>query len=256
MRRRNPLGFTLVELLVVMAIIGVLMGLLMVAVQQSRAAGRRITCQSNMRQWTLAMLNYVDVHKGYLPRRGQGVMVTNQLGRPDDWFNALPPFMENEPLATLVLANLPLPQPSDRSVWMCPELVEKVIPPTDPPSDDGANPNQMCFAYGMNMWLSTQKSKMPDHIDKVGPRTTMVFMSEGNGVHCSVLPSAAPTAIAGKYYNFTPLARHSDMVNLAFLDGRVAAYRSDYVGCGVELPDRPDIRWIVPNSPWTGPAAN
>lgn len=254
MEEQKQRGFTLVELLAVIAIIGVLIGLLLVAVQQSRAAGRRIACQSNMREWALAMLNYVDVHKGYLPRRGQGVMVTNTFGRADDWFNALPPFMENETLLTLLNAKLP-PQPGDHSVWMCPEMVEKVIPPTNPPSDDGANLKQMCFSYGMNMWLSTQKSKSPDHIDKVGPRTTMVFMSEGNGVHCSVLPSATPTSIAGKYYNFTPIARHNDMVNLSFLDGRVAAYRSDYVGCGVELPDRPDIRWMVPNSPWAGPAS-
>jgi prepilin-type N-terminal cleavage/methylation domain-containing protein len=256
--QRQPRGFTLVELLVVIAIIGVLIALLLVAVQQSRAAGRRIACQSNMRQWALAMLNYVDVHKGYLPRRGQGVMITNSFGRAEDWFNALPPFMENETLLTLLNAKLP-PQPGDRSVWMCPELVEKVIRVTEPPSDTAvtppADPNKMYFAYGMNMWLSTQKSKMPDHIDKVGPRTTMVFMSEGNGVHCSLLPSATPTQIGLNYCDFSPVARHNDIVNLSFLDGRVAAYRSDYVGCGVGLSDRPDIRWMVPNSPWAGPTS-
>jgi prepilin-type processing-associated H-X9-DG protein len=241
----------LIELLVVMAIIGILIGLLLVAVQASRKNARLITCQSNMRQWTLAMLNYVQAHQGYLPRRSQGAQVTTSYFRPDDWFNALPPFMENQPLMTLLNANQP-PQPGDRSVWMCPEMEEKVIPPTTPPSDQTADPSKMYFAYGMNMWLSTEKSLKPDHIDKVGPRTTLVFMSEGNGVHCSVLPSPL-TLIAGNYLNFSTVARHSDMVNLAFLDGRIQAYSSDYVGCGVGIPDRPDIRWMVPDSPWTGP---
>ncbi|HTQ37668.1 MAG TPA: DUF1559 domain-containing protein [Pirellulales bacterium] len=249
--RRASLGFTLVELLVVIAIIGILIGLLLVAVQASRKSARLITCQSNMRQWSLAMLNYAQAHQGYLPRRGQGVQITTSFYRPDDWFNALPPFMENLSFMTLLGDNL-TPQPGDTSVWMCPEMAEKVIPPTNPPSDPTADPNKMYFSYGMNMWLSTQQSIKPDHIDKVGPRTTMVFLSEGNGVHCSLLP-AAPTLIAGIYLNFSTIARHADMVNIAFLDGHVAPFRSDYVGCGVGIPDRPDIRWIVPDSSWAGP---
>ncbi len=87
--RRQSRGFTLIELLVVIAIIGVLIVLLMVAVQQSRAASRRMACQSNMRQWTLAILNYAAAHQGYLPHRGQGKQpVTTTLDRNDDWFNA------------------------------------------------------------------------------------------------------------------------------------------------------------------------
>ena len=79
----------------------------------------------------------------------------------------------------------------------------------------------------------------------------MVFLAEGNGAHCSLLPSA-PSA-SHQFSYFSPVARHNDMINLAFLDGHIASYRSDYVGCGVGLPERPDIRWIVPDSPWMGP---
>lgn len=55
---RNPSGFTLVELLVVIAIIGVLVGLLLPAVQAAREAARRSSCQNNMRQIGLAVLNH------------------------------------------------------------------------------------------------------------------------------------------------------------------------------------------------------
>ena len=65
----NSKGFTLVELLVVIAIIGILIGLLLPAVQAAREAARRMQCTNNMKQFSLAIHNFVD-NNGQLPSQG------------------------------------------------------------------------------------------------------------------------------------------------------------------------------------------
>lgn len=65
-RRGNRLAFTLVELLVVIAIIGILVSLLLPAVNAAREAARNSQCINNLRQIALASLNY-ESSKGHLP---------------------------------------------------------------------------------------------------------------------------------------------------------------------------------------------
>ncbi|MEM9658200.1 MAG: DUF1559 domain-containing protein [Planctomycetota bacterium] len=65
--KRVRRALSLVELLVVIAIVGVLIALLLPAVQAARAASRRIACQNRLRQVALAVIAYADGKEGQLP---------------------------------------------------------------------------------------------------------------------------------------------------------------------------------------------
>ena len=96
MRSQRHFGFTLVELLVVITVIGLLIGLLLPGVQMAREAGRRSTCGNNVKQLALGCLQH-ESKQGFLPTGGWGAIYGGDPSKgftnhqPGGWvYNILP----------------------------------------------------------------------------------------------------------------------------------------------------------------------
>ncbi len=96
MKPRQTKAFTLVELLVVIAIIGILIALLLPAVQAAREAARRMSCVNNLAQIGLALQSYIEANES-LPAgvvNPKGPVDTDPVGYKMGWITQLLPYFE------------------------------------------------------------------------------------------------------------------------------------------------------------------
>lgn len=193
-RERSRSAFTLVELLVVIAVIGILVSLLLPAVQMARESGRRGMCTNNLKQIGLAAINY-EQQFGFFPP-GCTQCATNPAAMAIEqrhaWSSLLLPFLEREPLWQQLdmtvrfdhAKNLPAIS-TVVPVYLCPSTANRMSDRRDEFTDKG----MACTDYGGNFGL---QKRGPDKL----PMGMLIFNQPIRAAH--ILDGLSYTWIVGE----------------------------------------------------------
>ena len=205
MERRRPRGLTLIELMVVIAIIGVLIGLLLPTVGRARESARRTACASNLRQVHQSFVLFAADFDGHVPL---GYRDDNESGDPNKQFNSMiySGTTGKFCLFGVLYQERKMPQPE---VFFCPSnlhpqsMFRSDINPW-PPGPDGDPKRNVYGGYG-----ARPEKALTDEVQKNNP-SSMPRLADFGAKAIFADLTAVPARVD---------LRHKDGVNVLYGDG-------------------------------------
>ena len=261
MKRQNALGFTLIEMLVVISIIGILAALLLPAMHKSREKAKMIQCTVNLQNLGIGVATYTTKHEGQFPKLTQDgySQLTDSHGKR---------LLPVEAICRYIAGDLPvddswlsLNHPVDK-VAICPSYPRQLL-------DRNSTDFNPC-AYSWNRHVDGDGSVLVVEMLAPRPGSGQAFCcmrSEGNATTpselCTIMDSADTGAQYQRYFSWTNIPvtvdeegdlpnRHNEGATLLFADGHVEWQANKW------LRDKAHARqWVIPASSnsgaWTTP---
>jgi prepilin-type N-terminal cleavage/methylation domain-containing protein/prepilin-type processing-associated H-X9-DG protein len=269
---RRRAAFTLIELLTVIAVIGVLAAIIIPVTSKVRVGAQRTASASNLRQWGIATLLHSQETRGRLPwevvSSSSDTPSWTEVDNPlhaNCWFNALPPYVGQQPLSAVSTDDRNRDNRSPAyltkgSIFYSPGAR------TEEYRAGRANATKPTFCYMMNSQIYSNAAPAGMRNDPRGllisalpqgaRHSRVALMTENMQNAYEERPKNGPdyTANRAKGDGRSVSARFNTRTNVSFLDGSVRTFASDYLAeeLGGIYPraDKPDVAWAVWEYPW------
>jgi prepilin-type processing-associated H-X9-DG protein len=200
-----------------LVVCGILVALLLPAVQAAREAARRSQCSNNLKQIALAFHNYHDVYKTLPP-----AYIPDEDGKPmHSWRVLILPFLEEAALHRQYRFDEPWDSPTNRAVTSRMPNVYRC--PNASAAPAGTETNYMVIT-GQGTVFEGAKAASFAHIMDGTSNTLLVMETVGSGVHWADprdLDASQVTAPLGRGGQGLPGSHHPGGLNVAFCDGSV-----------------------------------
>jgi len=213
---RSRRAFTLVELLTVVAVIGILSALLLPALARAKSSAYQARCAGNLRQLTLAGHMYWDDNSGSAFRWRGAATNNGQIY----WFGWLQNGTEGQRQFDPSVGAL-FPYLGSRGCDVCPAF--NYSSPDFKLKAMGAS-----YGYGYNLALSAPAEKAPVNVSKIVRPADLVFLADAAQVNTFQAPASPDHPMLEEFYYVntsepTVHFRHHGRSNVGFCDGHVAA---------------------------------